>query len=77
MAHKNGDEELTSESLDHSGGNQKLIKAVSLIDRVYGSNRDGVTGCTHKVGHGDSFLLGKKTEVKVLFTPCHTQGHVC
>lgn len=62
---------------DHSGGNVKLVKEVSAIDRVYGGKGDDVPACTHEVGDGDTFTIGSKTQVKVLFTPCHTQGHVC
>lgn len=61
---------------DHSGGNLKLIKALD-IDRVYGGIGDNVPGCTNEVGDGSTFLIGTSTQVKVLFTPCHTQGHVC
>lgn len=62
---------------DHSSGNIKLHKAVSSIERVYGGVGDDVPGATHEVGDGDVFTIGKKTSVKVLFTPCHTPGHVC
>lgn len=63
---------------DHAGGNLKLIKSSKgKIDRVYGGVGDGVPGCTHEVTDGDGFSIGEKTEVKVLFTPCHTPGHVC
>ncbi|KAL7478639.1 hypothetical protein ACHAW6_004397 [Cyclotella cf. meneghiniana] len=62
---------------DHSGGNLKLVQSVPTIDCVYGGIGDGVPGCTHEVGDGDSFLIGRATQVKVLFTPCHTDGHVC
>jgi hydroxyacylglutathione hydrolase len=62
---------------DHSGGNLKLMKETPTIDRVFGGVGDGVPGCNHEVGDGDSFLIGSGTNVKVLFTPCHTEGHVC
>jgi hydroxyacylglutathione hydrolase len=62
---------------DHSGGNIKLVKTLSTIDRVYGGVGDGVPGCTHEVGEGDTFTIGNSTHVKVLFTPCHSPGHVC
>lgn len=62
---------------DHSGGNLKLISSTPTIDRVYGGVGDGVPGCTHEVTDGSTFLIGAKTNVSVLFTPCHTQGHVC
>ena len=62
---------------DHSGGNLKLVKEVSTIDSVFGGIGDDVPGATHEVGDGDSIMIGSKTYVKVLFTPCHTPGHVC
>mmetsp|Transcript_20917 Transcript_20917/g.45601 ORF Transcript_20917/g.45601 Transcript_20917/m.45601 type:complete len:261 (+) Transcript_20917:115-897(+) len=62
---------------DHSGGNIKLVKALSTIDRVYGGLSDDVPAATHEVGDGDTITIGANTNVKVLFTPCHTPGHVC
>ena len=62
---------------DHSGGNLKLVKEVSTIDSVFGGVGDNVPGATHEVGDGDSIMIGSKTYIKVLFTPCHTPGHVC
>lgn len=62
---------------DHSGGNLKLVKSTPSIERVYGGVGDSVPGCTHEVGDGDVFNIGSNTQVKVLFTPCHTEGHVC
>ena len=61
---------------DHSGGNIKLRNALSTIDRVYGGAGDDVPAVTHEVKDGDKFSIGT-TQVKVLFTPCHTPGHVC
>ncbi|KAL7527824.1 hypothetical protein ACHAWF_010842 [Thalassiosira exigua] len=61
---------------DHAGGNLKLAAAIPSI-RVYGGRGDGVPGCTHEVGDGDAFDVGRKTRVEVLHTPCHTPGHVC
>ena len=62
---------------DHSGGNVRLVSALSTIDRVYGGVGDDVPAATHEVEDGDTFTIGKATKVKVLFTPCHTPGHVC
>jgi hydroxyacylglutathione hydrolase len=61
---------------DHDGGNIKLVDQCSTITAVYGGNGDGVKACTHEVGEGDEFFIGE-TKVQVLFTPCHTPGHVC
>jgi hydroxyacylglutathione hydrolase len=62
---------------DHSGGNLKLLESTPTINRVYGGKGDGVPGCNQEVGDGDLFMIGTNTQVKVLFTPCHTEGHVC
>ena len=48
----------------------------SSITSVYGGNGDEVPGVTVEVGDGDSFNIGE-VQVEVLFTPCHTRGHVC
>jgi hydroxyacylglutathione hydrolase len=61
---------------DHAGGNIKLVEQCSTINTVYGGIGDGVAGVTKEVGENDEFLIGE-TSVKVLFTPCHTPGHVC
>ena len=37
---------------------------------------NGVAACTREVWDGDEIALGAST-IRVLSTPCHTQGHVC
>ncbi|GFO28213.1 hydroxyacylglutathione hydrolase, mitochondrial-like [Plakobranchus ocellatus] len=59
---------------DHAGGNEKLIEAVGKKEVVGGDSRIGAL--TRKVGHGDEFKIGN-LNVKCLFTPCHTSGHIC
>ena len=44
---------------------------------MFGGLKDEVPGVTHEVGDGDSLMIGNQTYVKVLYTPCHTPGHVC
>ena len=61
---------------DHDGGNIKLVEQCPTIETVYGGVGDGVKGCTQEVGDKDEFQIGETT-VQVLFTPCHTPGHVC
>jgi hydroxyacylglutathione hydrolase len=61
---------------DHHGGNNDIVKLLPNIEEVYGGVGDGVDACTKEVTDGDSFNLGS-LEVKVMFTPCHTPGHVC
>ncbi|KAK3765991.1 hypothetical protein RRG08_002234 [Elysia crispata] len=59
---------------DHAGGNEKFIKAVGPKEVVGGDSRIGAL--TRKVGHGDELQIGS-LNVKCLFTPCHTSGHIC
>ena len=62
---------------DHSGGNLKLLEqCAGTITDCYGGVGDNVPGCTQEVGDGSVFQVGE-TEIRVLFTPCHTVGHVC
>jgi len=59
---------------DHAGGNEKLIDIVGKKEVVGGDDRIGAL--TRKVGHGDKLKIGS-LDVKCLFTPCHTTGHIC
>jgi glyoxylase-like metal-dependent hydrolase (beta-lactamase superfamily II) len=43
---------------------------------IVGGKNDGAAACTKEVGHGDVVTVGG-VKVDVLYTPCHTQGHVC
>jgi hydroxyacylglutathione hydrolase len=43
--------------------------------QVYGSKIDEIPGLTNGVEEGDEFNIGD-LKVQVLFTPCHTKGHV-
>nr|XP_006637198.2 PREDICTED: hydroxyacylglutathione hydrolase, mitochondrial [Lepisosteus oculatus] len=59
---------------DHAGGNEKLVKLVSGL-KVYGGD-DRVGALSQKVTHYNTFKVGS-LNVKCLFTPCHTSGHIC
>lgn len=59
---------------DHAGGNEALVKKVSGLT-VYGGD-DRIGALTDKVSHGDTFNIGD-INVKCLYTPCHTTGHIC
>lgn len=37
---------------------------------------DRIDGLTRKVSHGDQLKIGS-LQVRCLFTPCHTSGHIC
>uniref|UniRef100_H3DKX1 Hydroxyacylglutathione hydrolase n=1 Tax=Tetraodon nigroviridis TaxID=99883 RepID=H3DKX1_TETNG len=57
-----------------SNGNEKLLRMMPGL-RVYGGD-DRVNALTKKVTHSHAFKLGT-LNIKCLFTPCHTTGHVC
>eukprot|EP00057_Strongylocentrotus_purpuratus_P032092 XP_786600.3 PREDICTED: hydroxyacylglutathione hydrolase, mitochondrial-like [Strongylocentrotus purpuratus] len=59
---------------DHAGGNEKLVKLASGLTVCGGDDRIGALN--KKVGHGDEFKVGN-LQVRCLFTPCHTTGHIC
>ncbi|XP_013063080.2 hydroxyacylglutathione hydrolase, mitochondrial-like isoform X3 [Biomphalaria glabrata] len=59
---------------DHAGGNEQLIKSLGSKEVVGGDTRIGAL--TRKVTHGDELKIGN-LNVKCLFTPCHTAGHIC
>lgn len=43
---------------------------------VYGGD-DRIPALTNKVGHDETLQIGAKLNVRTLFTPCHTTGHIC
>jgi len=60
---------------DHAGGNAKIKDLVPGI-KIFGGRGDDAEAVDEEVGQGDSFTVGE-LQVDVLFTPCHTPGHVC
>jgi len=62
---------------DHAGGN-KALKAARPSVTLYGGKGDNAPGVKkeNEVGDGDIIKVGE-LDVNVLFTPCHTPGHVC
>ncbi|RWS23346.1 hydroxyacylglutathione hydrolase-like protein [Leptotrombidium deliense] len=59
---------------DHSGGNNDLVKKCVGLTVCGGDDR--IPAVTKIVKHGDEFKIGT-LNVKCLFTPCHTSGHIC
>ncbi|KAM8844593.1 hydroxyacylglutathione hydrolase, mitochondrial isoform 1-T1 [Spinachia spinachia] len=59
---------------DHAGGNEKMLKLMPGL-RVYGGD-DRVDAITKKVSHSNNLKVGS-LNIKCLFTPCHTTGHIC
>ena len=60
---------------DHAGGNADLVKLYSNPLDVLGGD-DRIGALTRKVTHGDVVNIGG-LKIECLFTPCHTQGHIC
>jgi len=58
---------------DHAGGNEKISELISGLTILGGDDR--IPALTNKVKEGDTFNVGT-LKIKVLFTPCHTAGHV-
>uniref|UniRef100_A0A8C6CHJ2 Hydroxyacylglutathione hydrolase, mitochondrial n=1 Tax=Moschus moschiferus TaxID=68415 RepID=A0A8C6CHJ2_MOSMO len=59
---------------DHAGGNEKLVKLEPGL-KVYGGD-DRIGALTHKVTHLSTLQVGS-LNIKCLWTPCHTSGHIC
>uniref|UniRef100_A0A3B4BAB1 Metallo-beta-lactamase domain-containing protein n=1 Tax=Periophthalmus magnuspinnatus TaxID=409849 RepID=A0A3B4BAB1_9GOBI len=63
---------------DHARGNEALVKEIPDL-KVYGGD-DRIDGLTDKVVKSLSFnqlLQFNSINVRCLFTPCHTSGHMC
>ncbi|XP_069111613.1 hydroxyacylglutathione hydrolase, mitochondrial-like [Argopecten irradians] len=59
---------------DHAGGNEELLKKAPGL-KVFGGD-DRIGALTKKVVQDDEFKVGN-LNVRCLFTPCHTSGHIC
>lgn len=59
---------------DHAGGNSDLVSQVSGLVVCGGDDRVGALN--KQVKHGDELKVGQ-LNIKCLFTPCHTSGHIC
>lgn len=66
----------THKHWDHAGGNRDMARAVPGLV-VYGSAYEDIPACTQAVREGDEFAIGASNlRARVLFTPCHTRGHI-
>ncbi|KAJ8972065.1 hypothetical protein NQ317_010934 [Molorchus minor] len=60
---------------DHAGGNEDLVKKSPNALQVFGGDKR-IGALTNMVKHGDKFSIGD-INVECLYTPCHTNGHIC
>lgn len=66
---------IISNSRDHAGGNEELVrKSKNELEVIGGDQR--ISALTNRVKHGDKFTIGN-LRVECLYTPCHTNGHIC
>ncbi len=61
---------------DHAGGNTEFVELFPSVEEVVGGKGDKAQAVTREVADGDTVQVGG-LKVHVLFTPCHTPGHVC
>ncbi|XP_033630152.1 hydroxyacylglutathione hydrolase, mitochondrial-like [Asterias rubens] len=59
---------------DHAGGNESLVKLIDGLTVCGGDDRIGALN--KKVKHADELTIGS-LNVRCMFTPCHTTGHIC
>uniref|UniRef100_A0A8C5Q7K9 Hydroxyacylglutathione hydrolase like n=1 Tax=Leptobrachium leishanense TaxID=445787 RepID=A0A8C5Q7K9_9ANUR len=64
----------THHHLDHTRDNVDLVQRFPGL-QVYGAD-DRIRGLTHTVVHDQELKFGD-INVRCLFTPCHTSGHMC
>ncbi|KAM4631909.1 hydroxyacylglutathione hydrolase-like protein [Discoglossus pictus] len=64
----------THHHLDHSRGNVDLIQQCPDL-QIFGAD-DRIGGLTDRVEHNQELKFGA-INVRCLFTPCHTTGHMC
>jgi hydroxyacylglutathione hydrolase len=64
----------THKHRDHVGGCMDLKAAFPQVS-IIGSKYEPIPGINKPVGEGDEFVFGG-LHVSVMFTPCHTSGHI-
>ena len=67
----------THEHGDHTGGNEKVIKATGAKLLAHHQARNRIPGVDLGLRAGDGVKIGKTVELEVLDTPGHTMCHVC
>jgi hydroxyacylglutathione hydrolase len=60
---------------DHIGGNEDLVKHMTLEVFGYADQGQRIPGCTREVQDGETIHVGTLA-ARILFIPAHTSGHV-
>ncbi|RNA43789.1 hydroxyacylglutathione mitochondrial-like isoform X1 [Brachionus plicatilis] len=61
---------------DHADGNPELLSKLPHPIPVYGGD-DRIPALSKKIGDNDTISLSESLNIKCIFTPCHTTGHIC
>jgi len=67
----------THEHSDHTGGNERMIRATGAKLLAHARAKDRIPGIDRGLAAGDVIKLGRTAELEVLDTPGHTLSHVC
>ena len=67
----------THEHLDHTGGNQAMVKKTGARILAHRNARDKIADIARGLEAGDVVKVGKTVELQALDTPGHTMSHVC
>jgi hydroxyacylglutathione hydrolase len=67
----------THEHLDHTGGNQPMVRKTGARILAHKNARDKIADIARGLGAGDVVKVGKTVELEALDTPGHTMSHVC
>jgi hydroxyacylglutathione hydrolase len=67
----------THEHLDHTGGNQAMVKKTGARILAHKNARDKIADIARGLEAGDVVKVGKTVELQALDTPGHTMSHVC
>ena len=65
----------THHHYDHVGGNEDLLKHMTLEVFGYADQGQRIPGCTREVQDGETIHVGTLA-ARILFIPAHTSGHV-
>ncbi|MDE0310100.1 MAG: hydroxyacylglutathione hydrolase [Acidiferrobacterales bacterium] len=66
----------THEHLDHTGGNDMMIRATNARLIAHKNAKDKIPGIDRGVGAGDVIRVGT-VELEAMDTPGHTMSHIC
>ena len=67
----------THEHLDHTGGNDNIIKYTGAKLYAHQNAKKMISGVDVGLREGDVISIGRSIKIEVLDTPGHTMSHIC